>query len=463
MLRFFLAFSLAVSLTFTIGAADWSQWLGPKRDGGSSESVEPWTGAPKVLWKAKVGVGFSTPAVVGDRVFVHARVNGKDREELIALDAKTGKSLWRTAYDRGPYNSVLNTGPQATPTVAGGRVYTYGITGFLSCFEADTGKQVWQVDAFKKFKANLPQFGVCCSPLVVGNKVIVAVGGKGSSVVAFETETGETAWQALDEPAGTSSPVLMVAGGKPGRLPEVTFMTTLRVVGFNPLDGTVNWEFALPFQPGGTSPTPLVVGDRIFTSTMTNGTTAIRVTAGEKVTAEKLWQAKTLSGYFSSGVATKDKLFLVTNVLKPVPRADLACVDAATGKEVWKKEKLGYFHFGVIRTGNGKLLVLGDDGTLKLIDATAKEYKELCSAKVCDGTLVVPALANGRLYARDADQIVCVELAAEPRVRCFRPPRSNPRRGPGRRACRSTTAGCRSSSRPLRCRPHYPAALTGWG
>ncbi|QJX00978.1 PQQ-like beta-propeller repeat protein [Frigoriglobus tundricola] len=412
MFRFFAAVSVAFATTATLRAADWPQWLGLKRDGGSSETVEPWTGEPKVLWKVKVGVGFSTPAVAGGRVFVHARVNGKDREELIALDAKTGKVQWRTAYDRGPYNSVLNTGPQATPTVVGTRVYAYGITGYLTCFEADTGKQVWQVDTFRKLKAPLPQFGVCCSPLVVGNKVLVAVGGKGSSVVAFETETGEVAWQALDEPAGTSSPVLVVAGGKAGRLPDVAVMTTLRVVGLNPLDGAVNWEFALPFQPGGTSPTPLVIGDRVVTSTMTNGSTAIRVTAGETVTAEKEWQAKGLSGYFSSGVAGgKDRLFLVTNVTKPVPRADLVCVETATGKELWKKEGLGYFHFGLIRTGNGKLLALDDAGTLKLIDATAKEFKELCSAKVCDGTLVAPALSNGRLYARDATDVVCVQLA----------------------------------------------------
>jgi outer membrane protein assembly factor BamB len=411
MTRFLVTVSLALGLPAALGAADWPQWLGPKRDGGSSEAVDAWAGEPKVLWKAKVGVGFSTPVVASGKVFVHARVNGKDREELVAFDAKTGKELWRTPYDRGPYNSVLNTGPQATPAVVNKRVYAYGITGFLTCFEADTGKPVWQVDAVKKLKASLPQFGVCCSPLVVGDKVIVAVGGKGSSVVAFDAETGEVAWQALDEPAGTSSPVLVAAGGKPGRLPEVAFMTTLRVVGLNPLDGAVNWEYALPFQPGGTAPTPLALGDRVVTSTMTNGTTAIRVTAGDKVAAEKLWQAKNLSGYFSSGVAAKGRLFLVTNTLKPVPRADLVCADAATGATVWKKDGIGYFHFGLIRTGNGKLLTLDDGGTLRLIDATAGEYKALCSAKVCDGTLVAPALADGRLYARDSEQLVCVELA----------------------------------------------------
>ncbi len=411
MLRFIAAGFVTIAFTLTLSAADWSQWLGPKRDGNSIEKIEPWKDAPKQLWTAKVGVGFSTPVIAGERVFVHARVNGKEREEMIAFGAKSGKELWRTAYDRAPYSSILNTGPQATPTVSGNRVYSFGITGVLSCFQADTGKQLWQVDAFKKLNASLPRFGVCCSPLVVGNRVLVAVNGKGSSVAAFDTATGELQWQTLDEPASTSSPVLFTVKGKTGALPDAVFMTTLRVVGLNPLDGTVNWEFALPFQPSGTSPTPLLAGDLLVTSTMTNGSTAIRVTAGEKTTAEKVWQAKDQSGYFSTGTASKDRLFLVVNQTKPVPRADLACVDAANGKQLWKKEGLGYFHFGVIRTANDRLLVLGDDGTLRLVDGSAKEYSELCSAKVCDGTLVTPALADGRVYVRDSEQVVCLQLA----------------------------------------------------
>jgi outer membrane protein assembly factor BamB len=393
------------------GAADWPQWLGPKRDGGTAETVEPWKEKPKELWRAKVGPGFSSPVLAGGRVFVHARVPRKDREEVIAFDARTGDPLWREGYDRGPYSSVLNTGPQATPTVAGDRVYSFGITGVLTCFEAATGKRVWQADAFKQLKAEPPRFGVCCSPLVVGDRVLVAVGGKGSSVVAFDTETGEVRWQALDEPASTSSPVLFAAGGKAGAVPDVVFMTTLRVIGLNPLDGSVTWEYPLPFQPGGTSPTPIVVGDRVVTSTMSNGTTALRVTAGEKIETAKVWQARELSGYFPSGVAAgADRLFLVTNTLKPVPRADLCCVDMATGKRKWKKEGVGYFHFGLVRTGSDKLLVLDDAGNLKLLDATADEYRELCSAKICDGTFSLPALSEGRLYARDDSAVVCVSL-----------------------------------------------------
>jgi outer membrane protein assembly factor BamB len=402
----------AAVFTPVAAAADWPQWLGPKRDGGSSEAVEVWKDAPKAAWKAKVGAGFSSPVVAGGKVFVHARVPGKDREEVIAFDAKTGKEAWRAGYDRPPYQTFLNPGPRATPTVAGGKVFAFGITGTLAACDAESGKLLWHIDAFKKLGATLPRYGVCCSPLVVGNRVLVAVGGKGSSVAAFDTDTGDVAWQGLDEAANTSSPVLFTANAKAGKLPDAVFMTSLRVVGLNPLDGSVSWEYPLPFQPSGASPTPIVSGGQIVTSTMTNGSTAIRVAAGEKPTAEKGWQAKGLSGYFSSGVAAgKDRLYLVTNTLKPVPRADLACVDAGTGKVVWRKEGAGYFHFGLIRTGNDRLLILDDAGTLKLVDASAGEYRELCSAKVCEGTLVTPAFADGRVYARDDRELVCVPLS----------------------------------------------------
>jgi outer membrane protein assembly factor BamB len=392
-------------------AADWPQWLGPKRNGASPEAVEPWKEAPQVAWRAKAGPGFSSPVVAGGRVFVHARVPDKEQEEVVAFDAAGGRELWRTPYDRPAYDSVLNTGPQATPTFSGDRLYAFGITGMLTALAADSGKILWQVDAYKKLGANLPRFGVCCSPLVVGDRVIVAVGGKGHSVASFAADTGEIQWQALDEPASTSSPVLFAAGATAGRTPDVVFMTTLRVVGLNPLDGSTNWEFPLPFQPSGTAPTPLVVGDLVVTSTMTNGTTALRVKQGDRVAVERAWQAKDLSGYFSSGVAAdRGRCFLVTNQLKPIPQADLCCVDLTDGKEVWRRAGVGYFHFGIIRTGNGKLLILDDAGNLKLIDATAGNYRELCAAKVCSGNLVTPAFSSGRLYARDDQGIVCVRL-----------------------------------------------------
>ncbi len=399
-----------------VRAADWPQWLGPKRDNSTTEKVAVWTDAPKIAWKAKVGPGFSAPAVAGGKVFVHARVKGKDAEEVVAFDAESGKELWRTPYPRAPYSSVLNTGPQASLAVAGGKVYTHGITGVLACFDAESGKQLWLVDTQKTFNAPAPRFGVCCSPLVVGTRVIVAVGGrKGASIVGFDAATGEEKWRALDESAGTSSPTLYAPPTLPvGKLPDVVFMTAQRVVGLSPLDGTVTWEHPLPFRPGGTAPTPLVSSDLVLTTTTANGTTAIKLGAGKDgIETSKAWQATEVRGYFSTGVLSESEsaAYVVTNVLEPVPQADLTCVDLKTGKQLWKQEKLGYFHFGMIRTGDGKLLMLDDAGTLRLSSAGTSGYKELCKAKVCEGTMVAPVLANGRVYARDDKELVCVDFS----------------------------------------------------
>jgi len=401
--------SVALLLVATIAHADdWSQWRGSKRDGSTGDKVTPWKEAPKKLWEHPVGAGYSVPTIAGERVFVHDRVPEKDQERVVAYDAKTGKELWQDVYERAPYGSVLNSGPQATPTVAGNRLFAFGITGVLTCYAADTGSRVWQVDTYKKLGATLPRFGVTCSPIVVGNRVIVAVGGKDSAVAAFDTEKGELQWKALDESAGTASPVLMTRKGK---LPDVVFMTSLRLAALSPLDGKVSWEHPLVFQPSGSAPTPLVAGNEILTSTMTNGSTLVKLDVkDDKPITGQVWQQKDLAGYFSSGVAGKDRLYLVTNTLKPIPAATLRCVERETGKEIWKKS-IGYFHAGLIRTGDGQLLVLSDDGHLRLIEDLGTEAKEHCTAKVCGGTLTNPAFADGRVYVRDDKNVSCYLLA----------------------------------------------------
>jgi outer membrane protein assembly factor BamB len=403
--------SAAATATY---AADWPQWLGARRDGSSSERVAEWKEAPAVVWRKSLGPGFSAPVVAKGIVYVHARVKDKESEEIVAFDAKTGEQRWRDSYTRPNSSSILNTGPQATPTVAGGRIYTNGINGLLTCCDASDGKRLWQVDMYKLTGSSLPRYGVCCSPLVVGNRVLISVGGKGKSIIAFDSESGEVQWQAFDDPASTSSPILF-AGVAPGAqaLPDAVFMTGLRLVAVNALDGTVSWEYPLVFQPNGASPTPLVSGNQIVASTMSNGTTAIRVTADDgRPVASQTWQQKELGGYFSSGaLAGGERLYLITNTLLPIPNASLRCVDFKSGKELWNKSGVGYFHAGMIRTGDGKLLLLNDSGRLSLVDSDASQFRELCSAKVCGGTLVNPALSDGRLFVRDDKELICVQLA----------------------------------------------------
>ncbi|MGL4551894.1 MAG: PQQ-binding-like beta-propeller repeat protein, partial [Gemmataceae bacterium] len=203
---------LALLLAAAACAADWPQWLGPRRDGGTPDPVAAWKDAPRVLWRRPVGNAYSSPVVAAGRAFVHAAVKGEQQESVTAFDAATGQELWSDRYERPAYTSVLGTGPRATPTVAGKRLFTLGINGLLSCYDAATGKRAWRVDLYQELKADLPPFMVCCSPLVVGDRVIVSVGGKGKCVVALAADTGKVLWQALDDPASTSSPVLFAGG-----------------------------------------------------------------------------------------------------------------------------------------------------------------------------------------------------------------------------------------------------------
>jgi outer membrane protein assembly factor BamB len=400
---------ILLSLPLAVRADDWPQWLGPRRDNSTSEKVAPWKEAPKVLWRVPMSKGYSAPVVAGGRVFVHASVGDKNsEEEVVAIDAASGKVIWRQPYSRG----FAKGGPRATVAVAGKYVYAFGATGILSCYEAETGTKKWQVDAYKQLGASATKFGVCCSPMVIGNVVLVSVGGKGNCLAAFDTDKGELLWKGFDEPASTSSPVLMAAPAQPGKLPDVVFMTTLRLLAVNPLSGELSWEYPLVFQPAGASTTPLVIGDRIMTSTMTNGSTLLQVAVKDsKRAASQLWQNKDAMGYFSTGVAgAGDLLFVMTNELQPTPTCTLRCLDGKNGKELWAKEKIGYYHANAIRTGDDRLLILDDAGTLILAEADTKGYRELARAKVSGGSFSVPALANGRLYIRDDKEVLCLEL-----------------------------------------------------
>ncbi|MFO0864719.1 MAG: PQQ-binding-like beta-propeller repeat protein [Gemmataceae bacterium] len=409
-LRLLLALAVTTCFTPQGWAADWPQWLGLKRDGATAETVAPWKGDLKVVWKAEVGNGFSMPIVANGRVYLHTRSKdaSKEEEEVVAYSLEDGKVLWSDSYARPAYKSVLGTGPRATPTVAGKRLFTMGINGVLTVYDADTGKRRWQKDLYKEFKADLPNFAVCGSPLVVGNRVIVSVGGKGRCVIGLDVESGDVAWQALDDAASTSSPVLFRSKGT---LPDVVFMTPLRLVGLNPIDGTLRWEHAMAFQTAGTSPTPCIVGNHVVASTQAHGAVAVSVkeTNGDHLETREEWQNKGAKSYFSSGVAAGKNLFLVTNAVEPIPNAFITAVEAESGKKLWSKS-VGYFHVGLIKTGDGKLLALNDSGRLFLYEADASGAKELARAKVCNGTLVNPALAQGRLLVRDDKELICLEL-----------------------------------------------------
>jgi outer membrane protein assembly factor BamB len=411
MSRFYAVLALLLAAPPAPGG-DWPQWLGPRRDGTSAEKIPAWKGAPAKRWARPAGEGFSVPVVAGGRVFVHARVAGKDEEELLALDARSGKELWRQSYPRAPYFSIINTGPQATPCVVQGKVYTYGVTGVLCCFEAQTGKQVWRQDVFRKLGVQVPRFGVTCSPLVVGDRVLVSAGGRGSAVVALDADKGEIAWKALDGPVSTASPIVYLNRAKKDGGLEAVFINGRSLVALNPFDGSVSWEYALADQPLGTTPSPVAAGDLLLVSSNQTGGFGVRLaTLGEKLAPSSAWKNAELTGYFATPLAVgKEHAYMLTTTLLPQPTSTLRCIEAKTGKELWKQEKVGTFQAGLIRTGDNKLLVLDDSGLLRLVEHDPKGYRELARLQACGGTMVNPALANGSLYVRDHKTVTCWQL-----------------------------------------------------
>lgn len=400
-----------VVLTLLAGPAaaeDWPQWLGPRRDGSSTEKVAPWKDAPKVLWRIPVGEGHSSPVVASGKVFLFTRVKGKDAEEIVAYSADEGKKVWSETYERGKFASIFGLGPRATPTVRDGKVFTFGVTGTLACWDADGGKNVWKVDTAKDFSAPPLFFGASCSPLVEGDRLLVNVGAKGASIVAFDRTSGKTLWKALDDGASYSSPI---AFGD-GKDRQVVFLTAKGLRSLSPADGKLFWEVPLVDRLNESSTTPVKSGNLLLASSVTFGSLGVELKDEQKPSAAQLWKNDKLTCYFSTPVPVgKDHTYLITGAASLLnATSTLHCIETRTGKELWQKKNVAKYHAALLRTADDKLLMLDDFGNLKLLDPSPEGYKELATAKVCRPTWAHPALSEGRLYLRDDTNLICVQL-----------------------------------------------------
>jgi outer membrane protein assembly factor BamB len=395
-------------------AADWPQWLGPRRDGSSTEVVKPWTDAPKVLWRVPVGEGHGSPVVVGGKVYLHQKVADQDAEKLAGYDAATGREVFAASHPRKPFSNEYGVGPRAAPAVApDGQVISYGVTGVLSAHAVGggPGAKAWSTDTLAQFKAPNLYFGISGSPLIDGDVVIVPV-GKGASLVAYRRQTSEVAWKALDDAASYASPIVIDHGGRR----QLVTLTGEGVVAVAPADGALLWHFPFKDRLQESSTTPVRVGDIIVASTVTRGSVGLKLTTKDgKPAVEQAWANPQLACYFSTPVAVGEHVYMVTGnlaamMIRRQPQADLCCVEAATGKLLWKHEKVGKYHAALLRTGDNKLLMHSDSGELVMLEPDSKEYRERARAKVCGYTWAHPALADGKLYVRDDKELICLRL-----------------------------------------------------
>lgn len=410
-----------LTVTSTL-AADWPQWLGPNRDGTSSEKIAPWKGDLTLAWKKTVGEGNSSPVVANGLVYLHVKVKDKDIEKLQAFDAKTGDLKWENEYEKAKFKPFFGEGPRSTPCVDGKHLYSYGNTGMLCCWTADEGKNVWKVDVLKELdEANL-FFGLSCSPIVVDDLVIVMagkvplakkanpkedpkeIGQPGSGLVAFNKKDGKLAWKAGTDPGSYASPIVFGEGDKR----QIVCLTGANVLSVSP-KGDVLWKHPFVDSLSESSTTPVKVNDLIIASSVKAGAVALKLGSSGVTPA---WKNGDLTCYFSTPISVgKDHIYMITGVASLTGATiTLRCVETTTGKEVWNKPKMGKFHAALLKLGDGNLLLHTDGGELMLLAPDVKQYKELARTKVCGDTWAHPAIANGMLYVRDGKELLCYKL-----------------------------------------------------
>lgn len=366
---------------------------------------------PPILWQRQIGEGFAGPVIRRGKLVLFHRLGGDEVVEC--LEAKTGKELWKKEYPTHYRDDFgFDEGPRATPTIANGRVYTFGAEGGLNCWDFKTGERQWSVDAKRTFAARKGFFGLACSPLVEGEAVIVNLGGReGAGIVAFDPTTGKVLWKTTDDEASYSSPITASLGGER----SVLVITREALIALQPAAGKILFRY--PWRPSMSASVsaavPLVVKDEIFLSASYGaGATLLRFNEGR---VQKVWSAgDALSNHYATSVYHDGFLYGFDGRADPgfQPEPSLRCVEWKTGKVRWSESGLGA---GTVTLVNGDLLILTDKGELFQAPASPGAFHSVARAQILPSSVRAhPALADGLFYARSNHKLECVDLRPGP-------------------------------------------------
>lgn len=398
------AFQKPAQLFAGAALGDWPQWRGPNRDGISEETglLKTWpANGPKVLWRAGSGEGYSGLSVAQGRLFTILGQSGN--EIAIALDAKTGREIWRTAIDRIFHNDQ-GSGPRSTPTVDGELVYVLSARGKLAALNTKDGKKIWERNLVSEYGGRVPTWGVSVSPLVEGNMLLVDVGGNsGHSVMAFNKATGAVIWKSESDVPGYSAPIAVTVNG----VRQVLVFTGSALVSFAPADGKLFWRYPWQTSYNVNAATPVFIpNDRVFISSgYGKGAALLQMqTAGNKVSVREVWKSREMKNHFSSSILHQNHLYGFDD-------AFLTCLEVATGEPKWQQRG---FQKGSLLFADGHLIVLGERGNLALVEATPAGYKEKAAHQILQGKCwTAPTLANGVLYLRNQSEMLAVEVTGK--------------------------------------------------
>jgi len=383
--------------------ADYPGFLGPNRNAViEGVTLKDWTVAPpKELWRIKIGQGWSAFSVSGQTAVTQEQ-RGED-ECVVAYDLLTGQQLW-VHKDATRYDSPIGgIGPRATPTISNGKVYTVGSTGMMNCLRLSDGAVLWSKNIVDENEATIPDWGLACSPLVLGGNVIVSPGGKDQrSLVAYDAQDGAFVWGAGTRRAGYSSPSIHTVAGRD----QILIFNKGSVAGHDPSMGTVLWK--VPW-PGGTEcvaqPLP-ITENRVFVSSGYGiGCRLFEITPSDDgFDAEVLYETPRLKAKFANFVHYEGYIYGLDDGI-------LVCLDPKTGERMWKRGRYG--HGQLLRVGD-KLILQTEDGEVVLIRPVPDKLIELGQvASFNSKTWNNPVLAGSLLIVRNDKEAVCYELALD--------------------------------------------------
>jgi outer membrane protein assembly factor BamB len=390
-------------------SGNWGQFLGPARNGISSERelVDVWpAGGVKEVWRVSGGVGMSGLAIRQGWLITLAQKEGQ--QWLIGLDAKTGKTQWETPL-APEYKNGQGDGPRATPTIEGERVFAFTAEGTLVAAGLSDGKILWSHNVVKDLRGKVADYGMASSPLVSDQLVIVTAGAPQACAVAYRVNTGERAWAAGDDPAGYSSPSLLNVAG---RLQAVVF-TGGSVLSLQPESGKILWRHTYETDYDCNIATPISLGDNVFISSGENhGSVLLKLMPVDgKFTVEEAWSSQgpqsVLRSEWQTPILLDGKLYGLDNIGSAGPVTHLTCIEAATGKRLWQQPRFGKSN---LIAADGKLFFSTMAGELVVVRANPERFEEIGRKQVLGATRQAPSLANGLLYLRDDKEIVCLDV-----------------------------------------------------
>jgi outer membrane protein assembly factor BamB len=405
-------------------ATEWPDYRGPTHDGISSETIKvPFpAGGPKVLWTAPTTNGFSSFSIGGGEAFtqVGREANGSQREFVIALDDKTGKELWAVDVGQSEYgnaggmsgakNNNGGDGPRSTPVINDGKVYVLASDLGLYCLDPKSGKEVWKKNLVKDFGGKNITWKNAASPLIDGDLLFVAAGGKGESLIAFNKKTGEVAWKSGTESITHATPIIGTILG----VKQVIYFVQSGLVSVTPDTGKELWRASFPYKVS-TAASPVICGDIVYCAAGYGvGSAAFKIAKnGNDLTATQIWRVngnKDVANHWSTPVYKDGYLYGMFS-FKEYATGPLKCVDVATGKVVWDKPGFGA---GQVILAGDKVIALSDDGQVVVVQASPTGYSEISRVQAIGGKCwSTPALSDGHLYVRSTKEGACLEVGGK--------------------------------------------------